>query len=179
MADDPVRDAQEQVNAALDARRRAYANSPTNRSRWGDGLESQRLSDYRVVVMEHTRHGDKKRHTFVLDPDTEGEPGGPHWRRFSEKPPNGGGPQQWGAARYPLPDIISLARGMDISASSLVVILEALVSGSKHQIDLAHIKTIVSQLGSRLTTLTTLDEQTRRLAESALYTEILARCSTM
>ena len=169
MTDDPVRAAQEQITAAIEARRRAYANSPRHRSHWGKELEGQRLPDYRVVVTEQTRHGHRKPHTFVLDPETWDEPGGPHWRW-----------QLHGETDCrPLPAIVPLAQGVDVPARTLVVILEALVSKARHRIDLADVNRIVSQLSPHIARLHTLSEEQRRLAEPALYTQILARCSTM
>ncbi|MGO9352184.1 MAG: hypothetical protein ACLP3C_15675 [Mycobacterium sp.] len=149
--------------------------------RWGDGLTGERLPGYQILV---TEHGSTKRHRFVLDPDTEDEPGGPHWRWYAGKPPARGafterGQRWWGAPRRPLPAITDLAKGVDVPGPTLEVVFDALVSGRRHRIDLADIKRIVSQLGSRIARLDTLAADQRRLVEPALYTEILARCISM
>jgi hypothetical protein len=53
MTDDPPA-TPEQITAAIEKRRRAYANSPRHRSQWGTGLEGQRRPGYRVAVTEKT-----------------------------------------------------------------------------------------------------------------------------
>jgi hypothetical protein len=150
------------VAAALNAQRRR-AESKT-RSRWGKAAGGERLPGYQVVVKERTRHGARKRHTFSLDEDTWDEPGGPHWRVLG---------------RQPIPTTVNLAKGVDVAATALVVILEALVSGSRHQIDVDNVKVIVSELGSRIAQLGELSAEDRQHAEPALYTEILARCTNI
>lgn len=146
------------------------------RSRWGTGLEGQRLPGYRVVVTEQTQRGHRKRHTFVLDADTWDSPGGPLWHAVRREDRAPAREFEFGD---PLPPTVPLARGVDIPAAGLSVILDALVSQEQHRIDLADIKRIVSQLGSRIARLDTLPVAQRRLAEPALYAEILARCSSM
>jgi hypothetical protein len=172
MTDDRARAAREEINAAIEMRGRAYMNSPRHRSRWGEGLEGQRLPGYRVVVTERTRHGRVKRHTFVLDEGTEDCPGGPYWHAARREDP------PWGFGD-PLPVTVTLAQGVDIPATTLAAILDALVSKARHRIDLKDIKVIVSQLGSHIAGLYTLTGEQRRLAGWALYTEILRRCTTM
>jgi hypothetical protein len=140
-------------------------------------LEGERLPEYRVVVTEHTRHGVAKRHTFVLIAETWDEPDGPHWGCETDRPIRAD--HGLVAVAEPLPETIGLARGLDLPAPALVVVLEALVSGSRHHIDVADIKVIVSQLGSRITALDALSADQRRSAEPALYTEILRRCTTI
>ena len=135
--------------------------------RWGDGLHGERLPEYRVVVTERTRRGVAKRHTFVLVADTWNEDGGPHWARETKNLP----------LFEPLGETVHLADGVDVAASALTVILEARVSQGRHQVDLADIKVVVSQLGSRLAALDTLTAEQRQLAEPALYAEIVRRCT--
>ena len=53
------------------------------------------------------------------------------------------------------------------------------VSGARHFVDLSDVKAIVSQLGSRIGALATLTDHQRRIAEPALFGEILRRCTTM
>ena len=59
------------------------------------------------------------------------------------------------------------------------MVFDALVSAGRHRIDLADINRIVSQLGSRIVGLPTLAPEQRRIAEPALYAEILRACSSM
>jgi hypothetical protein len=159
--------------------------------------------EHQVVITESTRHGRAKRHTFARRfPEATG-PG--KWRpetpgslkELDDLHRQGFGTQDkpmpvtaWGAQRQqslgvpinkPLkPDtVVHLTDGVDLPAAVLAVVLEALVSQARHQIDLADIKVIVSQLGSRIAQLDTLTAEQRRLAESALYTEILGRCTTI
>lgn len=164
-----------------DWQRRADAKT---RGRWGEGLRGQRLPGYRIVVTEQRRRGISKRHTFILDEDSWDEPGGPHWMR---EPDDGllkehyraratGQGMRWS---QPLPPTVDLSRGVSVTAPVLTLILEALVSDGRHNIDIASVKVIVSQLGPRLTAFDTLDDGHRRLAEPALYKEVLARCTTL
>lgn len=142
---------------------------------------------HRVVITEGTRHGPAKRHTYV--------------RRF----PKSNGPSRWrsepaisfktlahehkqhgdrpipGSASPPLEagTTVVLCNDVDIPVGMLVFILDACASVARHQIDIADIKMIVSQLGSRISQIETLDGEQRRLAEPALYAEILRRCTTI
>lgn len=153
-------------------------------SRWGDGLSGERLPGYRVVVTEQTRHGLANRHTFLLDEDTWDDPGGPQWRvetrehRAHSRVTMDGHRMRLGFGES-LPDPINLTKGMDVPASTLVVILDALARGGRHRIFMADLKVIVSQLGSRISKFTMLPAAQQRLAESALYSEILRRCTTI
>lgn len=79
----------------------------------------------------------------------------------------------------PVDGTIDLADGVDISVKTLTVVLDALRSGKRHEVDLADIKCVVSQLGSRITKLDGLGDQDRRHATDALYTEILKRCTKL
>ena len=64
---------------------------------------------------------------------------------------------------------IHLAEGADITAATLVVILDALRYGQRPTVDLDDIKLVISQLGSRLARLVELDSTLRLQAELALY----------
>lgn len=140
--------------------------------------------EHQVVVTEATRHGRAKRHTFARRfPEADGAG---KWR---PEPPRGKqlrkqlGEQQLvripGSEPLKPGTLVALADGVDLPATTLTVILEALASRARHQIDVADVKLIVSQLGSRIAQLDTLPVEKRRLAEPALYTEILARCTTI
>lgn len=169
--------------AGLDDRqRRAKA-----RNRWGKGLEGQRIPGYRVVMTKGRRG--KKGLTFVLVADDEAEADSPlHWElvTHTSKDVLGSGPLALErptanlsitSSSRPLPAKVSLASNVEIPAGVLTIILDALVSQARHKFDLSDVKTIVPQLGSRIVQLSSLDAEQRRLAEPALYTEILARCT--
>jgi hypothetical protein len=74
---------------------------------------------------------------------------------------------------------VDLTPGFDIPVTALTVVLDALRSDGRRKVDVGDIKLIVSQLGSRITQLGGLDDETRRYAEAALYKEILWRCITI
>lgn len=80
-------------------------------------------------------------------------------------------------------DVIHLAEGVDVPQSSLNMIFDAIASTAKAigviPVDIADLKLIVSQLGSRLSALDSLTSDQRRLAEPVLYSEILKRCSNI
>lgn len=78
----------------------------------------------------------------------------------------------------PLP--VHLASGIDVPPPVLSAILDALRFGQRHEVDIEDIKLVVSQLGARIARLHTLpDGDTREIAKTALYSEILQRCSTL
>lgn len=74
---------------------------------------------------------------------------------------------------------VHLARGVDVSPGVLSVILDALRSADRHEVDIHDIKVVVSQLGSLIVRLSSLAEPEARNAATALYTEILKRCSML
>lgn len=74
---------------------------------------------------------------------------------------------------------IRLARGVDVPGSALAIVLDALHSDERRELDLDDVKVIVSQLGSRLTQLDSLDDSQRRHATPTLYSEILRRCTSL
>ena len=149
--------------------------------------------EHEIVITESTRHGRAKRHTFVI---FDAQASGPQrWRRkpapmsfkkldrvhragygTNDRPID---IAEHGLATVPLAVTEHLADGVDVAAAVLAVILDALASQAHHQIDLADIKVIVSQLGSHITRLDALAAEQRRHAEAALYTEILRRCTTV
>jgi hypothetical protein len=157
--------------AAFKARERIYAH-------WGKGLEGERLPSYRVVVRERTRHGIAGRHTFVMDPEADE----PEWRRYSGRPPSGELPweelpgERWyGVPTEPLPDVVPLAQGVDVRATTLIIIFEALVSQARHRIEVEDIHRIASDenIGGCISQLHALTAEQRRIAEPVLYTQIL------
>ena len=73
----------------------------------------------------------------------------------------------------------NLADGVDIPTSTLKAVLDALRSGERHKADLADIKRVISQLGSRIGKLEGLSDEDRQHAASAVYTQILKCCTTL
>jgi hypothetical protein len=72
---------------------------------------------------------------------------------------------------------VHLADGIDPSASALEVMLNALRSGQRPEVDLADLKAVVWELGGYIKKLDGLPADTRQHAEQALYTEVLDRCT--
>jgi hypothetical protein len=162
------------ITAALRERQaRAEANSK-RQNRWGGHFEGQRLPDYRVAVTTSGRG--KKKHTFVLVPDEEEVPSSPlHWERVTKTIREHLSPGTLVVSlSEPLPEVVHLAESVDVPLSTLTVILDALVSASQHKIGLDEVNYIVSQHSPRIAKFCALPAETRRLAESALYSTILA-----
>jgi hypothetical protein len=153
-----------------------------------------------VTITAATRHGRTKLHTFTADGDAwvygtmptrkqfeahrrelaAGQDVVELWERRSlARHPDMGVPYGVGLAA---PDssepAIHLARGVDVTHGTLAVILDALRSGERHEVDIHDIKVVVSQLGSEIARLFSLPSELRRHAEQALYTEIL-RCTNL
>lgn len=160
------------------------------------------MSQFLVTVTAQTRRGRTNLHTFGIQSEAE------HLGWFVETPasrkqlkertmPGLVLPTSWppsprreiGARYYgpigtghygPTDDgPIHLASGVDVPRRTLTVILDALRSGEKHEVDVRYINFVVSQLGSRIAQLDTLDSEQRRHAEGALYAEILRRCTSL
>jgi hypothetical protein len=74
---------------------------------------------------------------------------------------------------------IPLAPGVDPQARVLATILDALLSGSRHHVDLDDLKVVLSQLGSYITQFCSLAPEQHQDAEPALHAEILRRCATV
>ena len=158
------------------------------------------MSQFLITVTVQTRHGRTDLHTFGIQSEAE------HLGWFVETPasrkqleertvPGLVLPTSWpppprreigtryyapiGTRNYgPIDDgPIQLADGVDVPRRVLNVILGALRSGQRTRVDLADINTVVSQLGSRMKGLDSLDEDQRGHAEVALYTLILKRCT--
>ncbi|BBY01049.1 hypothetical protein [Mycobacterium seoulense] len=165
------------INEALNERRQR--TTAKTRTRWGEGLGGQRAPDYLITV---TTGRGRKKHTFILVADDEADPDTRlHWERVTEKiryDKSLGYPVLLSRSE-PLPGVVPLAQGVDVRAITLVIIFEALVSKEHHHIDLAKIHRIASDetLGGRIARLHTLSPEQRRIAEPALYAEILARLS--
>lgn len=163
-------EARPQVVAALNERRRRA--EAKQRNRWGEGLEGQRLDNYCIVVTQ----GRTKKRTFVFN--EEEEPG--TWQLMTEsfRDPLGtiSGPLH---LSEPLPETVPLTQSFELPAKMLSIILDALASGSIHQVAVEDIQRIRPQLGSRIMRLGDLSGEQQRLAEGALYREILARCTTL
>ena len=158
------------------------------------------MSQFLITVTVQTRHGRTNLHTFSIQPEAE------HLGWFAESPashkqlkertvPGLALPTSWpppprrdigtrygapiGTRNYgPIDDPpIHLAAGVDVPRRALNVILDALRSDQRPRVDLADIKTVVSQLGSQIKKIDSLDDGQRRHAEAALYTLILGRCT--
>lgn len=78
-----------------------------------------------------------------------------------------------GAAR------LDLGAGVTPQGSTLAVILDALHAAGRTTLDRDDLKVVLSQLGSRITHLHTLPDEQRRHAQPALYSQIVARCTTV
>jgi hypothetical protein len=168
-----------QMDAAFSAAENAHQRRTAAKTggRWGKHSAGERIPGYRVVVTG--RHRGSKRHTFVLAEDTWDEPDGPYWERVIrtfqyEITP---GQKTVGSISEQLPPKVHLAESVDVPATMLAVILDALVSGTRHQINLDDVKKIVSQKGADIARLEALTAEQRRLAAPALYAEILRRCT--
>jgi hypothetical protein len=74
---------------------------------------------------------------------------------------------------------VHLADGVDPPGTTLAIILEALERAERFKVDLDDLKLVLSQLGGRIAQFTSSDVKTQQYAEQPLYTEILARCTTM
>jgi hypothetical protein len=152
------------------------------------------VSNYLITVSATTNRGRTKLHTFGKLVEAE------HLDWFAEthasrkqvqqrRIPGCALPSPWpppprrrlGTALYDqLGDgTIHLADGVDLSAATLTVILNALRSDDRHEIDVDDLKTVLSQLGSLISQLRELDDEQRRLAEPALFAEILRRCAKL
>lgn len=158
------------------------------------------MSQFLVTITTQTRHGRTNLHTFSIQSEAE------HLGWFAENPakhkqlkertvPGLVLPTSWpppprrdigtrygapiGTRHYgPIDDgPIHLADGVDVPRRALNVIFDALRSDQRSRVDLADIEAVVSQFGSRMKRLDSLDEEQRGHAEAALYKLILQRCT--
>ncbi|ODR06967.1 hypothetical protein BHQ15_12495 [Mycolicibacillus koreensis] len=123
------------------------------------------MPGFRVVVTEQTRHGTANRHTFVVadEPDKTGaEP----WQHLTAE------------TTEQLPVSLDLAPGVSVSARALTTILDALCIDGRHNVDIADLAVVISQLGHRLNAIDTIAGPQRQHAERALYNVILSRCTS-
>jgi hypothetical protein len=78
---------------------------------------------------------------------------------------------------------LHLAEGVDVPESILDIVLDAIASTTSSvghiHVDIADLKIVISQLGSRLSSMELLSDDRRRLAEPALYSEIVKRCTSI
>jgi len=72
---------------------------------------------------------------------------------------------------------VDLGEGVNPVGFTLAVVLDALHSDGRREVDLGDVKVVLSQLGSRITALDTLTDEQRQHAENALYSEIVRRCT--
>ncbi|MCB0942699.1 MAG: hypothetical protein KDB72_20950 [Mycobacterium sp.] len=141
-----------------------------------------------------TRHGRTQLHTFTNEGDEPRE-----W--FLNTPPSRRQTPQWSRAIHPSmrdralqvplprrdagiaigeplsPARVELGNGVSPRGDTLAVILDALRSDGRDEVDRDDVKVVLSQLGRQIVELGNLDEQKRRLAEPALYAEIVRRCA--
>jgi hypothetical protein len=134
-----------------------------------------RRSRYSVAVKTHQGGRWRNVHTFASHSPGEWFRLLPRSARQSRREDLRSGPttEALGDGTVPLAD------GLDPKASDLVVILDALRSDERHEVDIADITRVVSKLGSFIAQLGSLTAEQRRLAEPALYAEILRRCTTI
>jgi hypothetical protein len=153
------------------------------------------VTQYLITVSTTSRHGRTKLHTFgkLLEAEHLGWSVETHASRkevAQRRIPGVALPSPWpppprrdiGTAYYqPLSRhaTLALTENFDIPEAMLQVILDALRRGDKHEVELCDLKTVRSQLGSRIRKLDTLGTEQRRHAEAALYNEILRRCTTI
>ncbi|MGZ4585066.1 MAG: hypothetical protein ACXVYI_12090 [Mycobacterium sp.] len=90
-----------------------------------------------------------------------------------------GVPHDYPAGRVAGWNTFALGEGVDIQGADLHVILSALRRHGRHEVDLADIKVVLSQLGPRIKQLGDLPPDQARHAIPALYTEIVRRCTTL
>jgi hypothetical protein len=154
------------------------------------------VTKYLITVSTATRHGRTKLHTFGKLIEAEAE----HLRWFVETHASRKQFKQrreprspLGVANWPPPprrdlgthsqydelgdDTFPLADGVDVSAETLTVVLDALRSDERHEVDIDDLRVVVSQHGSRIAKLDGLEDDRRRLAIAALYTKILKCCA--
>jgi hypothetical protein len=67
----------------------------------------------------------------------------------------------------------------EVSVPAANVIFDAVRNAGRHAVDIDDVKSIVSELGSRVSKLSQLPAEQRRLAEPALHSAIIERCSTV
>lgn len=149
--------------------------------RWGEGLDgSTRVPGYRISVTEQTGGRRVKRHTFAVGLEWEDD-AGPEWERVTGRVASRRAVQSATdiVNTDPLAPTVALARGVEVTAPALSVILDALAAAGRHRVDLADLKRVVSQLGARISKLPALTPEQRQHAEPALYCEIVARCTNL
>lgn len=73
---------------------------------------------------------------------------------------------------------VNLGEGVAPHGDTLAVVFDALRSDGRSEVDLADLKVVLSQLGSRITHLDTLtDDDQRHAAEVLVYAQVVARCT--
>ena len=155
----------------------------------------------RITVSTATGHGRRHLHTFELsDPDPAGDR---HWlvatplargqrgalaQRRQGKSFMAAARELIGQRRFGMnaqgrldehTGPVHLAAGVDVAPEILCVILDAHHQQGRRHVDLGDLKVVVSHLGSHIRKLADLDPEQRQHALSALYSEILRRCTTL
>jgi hypothetical protein len=164
--------------AALRERERRTA--ARGRGRWGEGLEGQRIAGHRIAVVARTRHGTRKQ-PFVLASKDEADPDAELcWKRVTDTVPfSVDGHRGKIPVSEQLPPTVQLAEGAALPAAMMATIFDALLSGARHQVDLADVLRVRSQIGPRILQFNTWPRGQREHAERALYAEILRRCTNL
>jgi hypothetical protein len=143
-------------------------------------------NDYRISVTA-TRRRDRGRKTLELSTFQWTRATGawsvePRYRHILEKPDDSGRNvddavshvlSRRGARLSRNRNAWPLSNGFDLPIGIGSLIFDAVRSHGEHNIDIDRLKAVVSQLGSRVVRLEALTATQRRLAEQALYTEIL------
>lgn len=74
-------------------------------------------------------------------------------------------------------DRIPLGEGLEPYGRNLAVVLDALHSAGRREVDLRDLKVVFSQLGSRIVQFTNLPNDQQESAAPALHSEIVRRCT--
>jgi hypothetical protein len=138
------------------------------------------VTKYLITVSMATRHGRTNLHTFGKPVEAEHAPWMPETHSSRKQLKHSRTPlSPLGVANWPPPPrrdlrtslydelgdkTIDLADGADVSPETLTVILDALRSDQRHEVDLTDLKCVISQLGSRIAKLSSLSDEQRRHA---------------
>jgi hypothetical protein len=138
--------------------------------------------EYRVTVTRRRDRGQKKVKSFQRNPTTGTWCVDPDHRRLMDR---AGDPSDRAtdAAAYVLSrrgarlsrsrTAWPLSAGFDLPIGIGSVIFDAVRADNRHEVDIDQLKSVVSQLGSRINALTTMGIEQRRLAEPALYVQVI------
>lgn len=106
------------------------------------------FEDHRIVASMQGRRGRRKLHTFASKESSCMDLAD---HCLEPVPAIQSAPWRWvGRGMLHEMSVASLASGVDVPASTLIVILDALRHFGRHRVDLDDIKLVVSQLGSQI-----------------------------